>query len=342
MRFHLLKVSAFALAAVAGCNAISASPAMAGTVTETFNFDNMGNSVIGYNNISSYTVQSYMAGVLNSTTGFTNTSSVGVNGALGQQGTGSYTGDNHVIGPTIGGTVHPLTLGDTNNSAAPNTDTSKWDASTPTLNSTDGFLKNCTGIDAVTNNATSATGCYTPSGTNAASPDIFLDFSSIRYQGHQVEIASFSFDFEIFPDGTCTADTFSGCGGAMDANGHRPNLPDLELWSGNNATGHYFQTWWGTTPAGTNNDSVAMTNETAPQLLGVSGTFNVDPTLHLTSLDFMDWPETIGIDNLVVTFRTVPEPASIAFLALALGGAFLLVVRRNRRRDDDAIAGKKA
>ena len=145
-----------------------------------------------------------MAGVLNSTTGFTKSvtsqSLVTLTGALGQQGTSSYTGENHVDGPMMGGTPRPLTLGDTNGSSSPNTDTSKWDASTPTLtNSTDGFLKNCTAVDSATNNSTSSTGCYVSSGTNASSPDMFLDLSNIKYQGHAVEVASFSFDFEIFP-----------------------------------------------------------------------------------------------------------------------------------------------
>lgn len=313
------KISAFAIAALASWSMVSAVPAIAGTVTEIFNFNNIGN------NASSSSIQTYMAGVLNSAGGFTKVNSanalIGVNGAIAQQGVNSYTGDNHVAGPVKNGTPRPLTLGDTEN-------TTTWDASTPTLNSTDGYIKNCTPID--------GTGC------SGASPDIFLNFANLKYNGKAVEIASISFDFEIFPDGTCSADTYSACGGSKNAAGHRPNTPDLELWSGDNATGHYFTTWWGVTPSGNNKYSVAMpSGETAPQLLGSSGLITIDPNLHLTSLDFMDWPETIGIDNLVITFRQVPEPASMGLVALAFGSLFL-VMRRNRRRTAVAGSGNKA
>jgi len=332
MSFQLVRISALALATIAGSTAISAGPAFAGTVTKTFTFNGIGN------NASSYAIQTYMASVLSSASGFTKANSsnalVGVNGALGQQGSGSYTGDDHVVGPKISGTPRPLTLGDTEGGTY---------TGTPTLSgSTDGFLKNCTHIDTVTHSTTSNTGCYVASGSDASSPDIFLNFANVKYQGHAIEIASFSFDFEIFPDGTCTADTSSACGGSRDADGHRPNLPDLEIWSGDNATGTYFETYFGVTPSGTKKYSVAMPGgETAPQFLGTSGTFNVASNLHLTSLDFMDWPETIGIDNLVITFRTVPEPASIAILAMAFGSLFF-VMRRTRRRNDETVSAKQA
>jgi hypothetical protein len=319
MSIRLLRIPALALAVLASWDMVSADPAAAGTVIETFDFNNIGN------NSSSSTIQTYMAGVLNSTTGFTAVNGaqplIAVNGAIAQQGTNSYTGDNHVVGPIKSGTPRPLTLGDTEN-------TTTWDASTPTLNSTDGFLKNCTPID--------GTGC------SGASSDIFLNFANLKYQGQAVEIASFSFDFEIFPDGSCTADTYSSCGGSKDAYGHRPNTPDLEVWSGDNGTGQNFASYWGVTPSGANGYSVAMPGgETAPQLLGSSGTITVDPSFHLTSLDFMDWPATIGFDNLKVTFRQVPEPTSIGLVALAFG-SLLLVMRRNRRRTSEAPSGQKA
>jgi PEP-CTERM motif len=63
--------------------------------------------------------------------------------------------------------------------------------------------------------------------------------------------------------------------------------------------------------------------ETAPQLLGSSGV--IDLPANTTTLDFQDWPSTIAINDLVITYSTdpppsVPEPGTIALLGTALLG----------------------
>jgi hypothetical protein len=63
--------------------------------------------------------------------------------------------------------------------------------------------------------------------------------------------------------------------------------------------------------------------ELAPQFLGQSGTWFF-PT-GVTYLEFMDWPATVGIDNLTIN---VPEPGSLLLFA----GGFLIFLAVARRR----------
>ena len=214
----LYKASLLTFAAMAGWGAFSPDPAAAAGIT--FTFDNMGglNHTTSSQNASSTQISSYMTGVLGS--------AVTVYGAIGEQGAGSYVGENHVVGPTEGTKVYPLTLANTNNLVNP-ADTTKWDgAANNTINpptfttngaANDGFLKNCTGIDP---GLSGKTGCGAPS------PDIYIDFHAYKFK-------SFSFDFEIFPDGTCTkldtSPSSTTCGGG------NKNLPDLEIYGGTSA-----------------------------------------------------------------------------------------------------------
>ena len=64
--------------------------------------------------------------------------------------------------------------------------------------------------------------------------------------------------------------------------------------------------------------------ETAPQLLGSSGVWTLPA--NTTTLDFQDWPATIAINDLAITFNNndpppaAPEPGTFALLGTALFG----------------------
>jgi hypothetical protein len=358
MNLRVVKTAALAVASIASCNTYLMAQAAASPTAVTFNFDNMGGATYNASgqDASSYQISNYMTNELQKIAKFS-TKTITVDGAIGEQGAKSYVGDNFVVGPTIGPQgnkkVYPLTLANTNGLVNPK-DTSKWDGAAnstsnpPVLTDTniDGFLKNCTniiGIDPKALGATSTKGCYDNPNVagDQGSPDIFIDF-------HGLKIVSFSFDFQIFPDGTCTAldGNGSACGGAGD-----PNIPDLEIWSGNNGTGVHFGTFTGVTPGGhppitcdsngatdstyaksgggvvnSGVNSQVPVTETAPQLI-CTATYTVSAftSNNITTLDFMDWPETIGIDNLKVY---LPEPSSIPMFAIGLVGLVIFGRRK--------------
>jgi hypothetical protein len=221
-------------------------------------------------------------------------------GAVADQ---TYNGDGHVTGPGTGS--KSLTLGTSNGATASNT-TSTLDGSYDT------FIAN------------------TSDSSSQISQQITIQFKNIT--GLSVN----SFDYEVFPDGTCTSLTSSGCGGAASG-GHYPNQPDLEFEAGNNMNGSdsLVTTFWGATPGTTGSathspNSGSSSSEKAPQAIGA---WTGDLT-GVSELDFVDWPATIGIDNLNVSFTTpspVPEPTGMILLGTAVG-ALLLRNRFNRVR----------
>jgi PEP-CTERM motif len=322
------------------------APASATNITATFNFNNMGSGGTSSQNQSSNTISTYMSSVLQGL-GF-GPNKVTVTGGIGQQGASSYAGEGFTVGPKIGSTDYSLTLANTDGAATPDKDTTKWDGynnsnKPPVLSNanTDGFIKNCTSVDPGLS-ANKATGC----GGN--SPDIFMDF-------HGLKIVSIKFDFQIFPDGTCPSlnptPTKENPHPAATCGTNNANLPDFELWWGDNGTRGIndlnttaIKQWWGTAPgthgtdggglAGntyTNSPNHTSSTETAPQLLGVSGLITIANYTNkpVTTLDFMDWPETIGLDNLVIYFA--PEPGTLALFGFGLLGLLGLAWRKRTR-----------
>ena len=143
---------------------------------------------------------------------------------------------------------------------------------------------------------------------------------------------TFSFDFEIFPDNTCTDWTCSS-GSA--------NWPDLDL----EVNGTQVQEWLGKNTAG---HGVFNPN---PQLLGnsstagvdgvITPTFTIDATHTTATLEFLDWPPSIAIDDLDISCgsgacithgnnSTVPETSSVLLLG-TVSGLLVPLFRRFRK-----------
>jgi hypothetical protein len=280
--------------------------AYAGSVDFTFDSQTInGTPITGLTaGATSAQIQTYMNSVLTAS-GCTGCSvTVLVNGStIGAVADTTYNGEGHVTGPGNGATS--LTLGNSNGATGSN--------STSTLDSSsDTFIAN------------------TDNNSNQVSQQITLQFKGIT--GLSVN----SFDYEIFPDGTCPVLNSSNCGGAQSG-GHYPNQPDLDFEAGNNTNGTdaVVQTFYGVTPGGTNGTAThspisgASNAELAPQAIGTwTGSLTGD-----TELDFVDWPATIGIDNLTIAGTNInpnistPEPASIALL-----GTLVFFVARKFRR----------
>ena len=135
-----------------------------------------------------------------------------------------------------------------------------------------------------------------------------------------LSILSVSFDYEIFPDGTCP--TGSNCGS---------NWPDFSFDADGNIILHTLSV----KPAsGSHSPASGSTHtEQAPQFIGqYSTTF----TTGVSTLEFLDWPATIGIDNLVITYgppggsTPTPEPVSFALAGTGLIGIYFLGRRKKR------------
>lgn len=256
-----------------------------------FTFDQQiinGTTIAGLaSGATSAQIQAYMDAVL-SASGCTGCSAT-VIGAIADQ---TYNGENNVTGPGTGS--KSLTLGDSTGATASTT--------TSTLNSSyDTFIAN------------------TSDSSSQISQQITVQFAGIT------GLTVTSFAYEIFPDGTCPKLASGNCGasGAGTPSGYA-NQPDLDFEAGTNTNGTdaLVQTYYGVTPGTTNGNAVkspGSSNELAPQLIGTwTGSLTGD-----TELDFVDWPATIGIDNLTISYTTgggggqepaVPEPAAIALL----------------------------
>jgi hypothetical protein len=288
------------LARTLGLFLVAGVSAFATSVTFTFDTQTINGTVVTglSSGANSAAIQTYMQNVLNAAgcTGCTVTVYTG--GSSGAVADQTYNGEGHVTGPGTPATKS-LTLGDSNGATQSNT--------TSTVNSTyDTFIAN------------------TNDSSGQVSQQITVQFHGIA------GLTITSFDYEIFPDGTCSALTSGSCGGAP-SNGIYPNQPDLEFAAGNSTNGTVGaggdtiqQTYYGITPGsgsdGNTNNSPLSNSEAAPQLIGTwSGSLT-----GATELDFVDWPATIGIDNLAISYNTTnPEPASLILLGTLVGGLLL-------------------
>jgi hypothetical protein len=237
----------------------------------------------------------------------------------GAQVNTNYTGDGHVVGPKIGSTIVPWTLGDSggtvSNPTAPTT-------TNPTYKP---YLANAV-----------------PGGPNGSSTTITMKFNTPIY--------AVTFDFEIFPDGT------------WDPNNPTQNVPDFEF-SATDSTNHVVAAktngsmtalpWvvYGVSPGSVDpylpgnpttytHSTVSGTTgtENVPQLIGAV-TFVFSTNDPATSLTFADWPQQIGINNLIINpngvtpfTTTVPAPPSAMLLGFGAIGVLGFVARSRRRQ----------
>jgi hypothetical protein len=209
-------------------------------------------------------VQSYLNSVW---TGSGMSGTITVSGALAAA---SYNGENHVVGPVIGGSVVSLTLG-----------------------TSDGGVYHGGAADTFI--------------VNSGSDRITMTFPQRIFQ--------VGFDYEIFPNGN-----------VPDVRNTNPaNFPDFTFIADGNQV---FRTV--SNMPGTNGIlSFAPLDETssvevAPQFLGGSGLISLPGGA--TTIEFVDWPVMVGIDNLNVGLGTgiaadvVPEPpTAILFGVVGLG-----------------------
>ena len=232
-------------------------------------------------------VQTYMNSVLSATLGAGKT--VVVAGAVAEK---NYTGDNHVVGPNGG-------------------------SKSLTLATSDGAT---VGGSPFLVNATKDTFLRNVGGTSPPNDRITMQFFGF-------EIVAISFDYEIFPNGSCPS--LANCGT------NQSNLPDFTFLADGVQIFHYFGVAPGTNGTYDESPLTAFNSnkELAPQLLG-KGTWVFSTPVK--SLAFIDWPATIGIDNLSIT--VVPEPGSILLLGTATVACLLLAKRRyaaSRSRAND-------
>jgi hypothetical protein len=283
----------------------ASASAFAASVTFTFDTQTINGTVV--NGLSSganaTAIQNYMNAVLAAANCTGCSVTVLVNGsAIGAVVDQTYNGEGHVTGPGSGS--KSLTLGTSDGATASNTNS--------TVNSTyDSFIAN------------------TNDSSGNVSQQITLQFHNIT------GLTLTGFDYEIFPDGTCPVLNTANCGAL--SGGHYANQPDLIFEAGNNTNGTdtVQTTFWGVTPGTTNGTSTKspLGTELAPQAIGTwTGSLS-----GATEFDFVDWPATIGLDNIAISYSnnggggngSVPEPMSLALLGTVVGG--LLLNRKFRK-----------
>lgn len=275
----------------------ASASAYAGPITFTFDTTTTPSCTGLSGGAAPTTIQSYMNCVLGGTY-VTSVSSGAIAskgaaaGTGGTSATAGYTADGHVVG--TGSPLTSLTLGNTNNATV--------DGAPLTAGPADAFIM-----------------------TGLSSSQFSFQFGN----GFTIAAGStITFDYEIFPNASCarlySATYSTACGGPGN-----PNLPDFKFQIDGSPAG---PTMWGVQPgtSSTYANSPAMpTGETAPQNMGIF-TYTVGSALVNPNLAFVDWPATIGIDNLSITPPpppSVPEPVTLVLVGLGMAG-----LRSYRRR----------
>lgn len=278
-----------------------AGPASATLVT--FDFDSMA-----YRSSSSPGPNSAVGTYLNGEWANAGMSGTVIATGAGELSNNQYTGDNHVVGPCTATsaagacrTITSATLGSTEHGVQGGASIESFSSRDP-----DNYIVNLGG----------------------AYDRIVITFPTAIY--------SVSFDFEIFPDGTCTS--LNNCGSNQS---HLPDFTLLADGSPVNFLGGSTATVFGIYPGspGTYSHSPhssPSTIEPVPQYLGISG--DLIFSQGITTLSFVDWPQRIGIDNLVVDpvcegrcrRLEVPEPPMLPLLALGIGMVAMITRRKWR------------
>ncbi len=216
----------------------------------------------------------------------------------------SYTGDNHVVGPTSGGSVLPETLGNTPASA---TITSNSQYTYNQLNSP-GFINQFL------------------SNTNDDGTQVS---NEISFQFGGISITGANFNYQVFPNAYAQQPPDFVFQAGNNTNGTDTTIfsqsavtPSTSGSDGSNIHSPKSGVW--------------RTESTAQYIGSWSGTFAGS-----AELNFIDSPATIGIGNLNITYVTtsantgdpqgVPEPSSIVLLLTVVAGV-LLLKRRKRAR----------
>ena len=122
-------------------------------------------------------------------------------------------------------------------------------------------------------------------------------------------IYSISFDYEIFPNGNMA----NGTGVNPATN---PNWPDFTFKADGTVLLRTLASMPGTNGLYSNSPVHPNSLELAPQFIGSSGTILIPGGA--TKLEFIDWPPTIGINNVNINANAVPEPTSLAALSVML------------------------